>query len=125
MTPINFGQQFNTTLFTMNLLNSIRPTSDFYSMGLGSTSIFGDAFGANFGMMSNPFAMASMSMSSMPMMSMPMFQMPAFNFNFSSLDNFFIAYSLFMASFLSSNSSKYTISTGSLALVYLAPLPLL
>ena len=84
MTPINFGQQFNTTLFTMNLLNSIRPTSDFYSMGFGSTSIFGDAFGANFGMMSNPFAMASMSMSSMPMMSMPMFQMPAFNFNFSS-----------------------------------------
>ena len=84
MTPINFGQQFNTQLLTMNQWNSIRPTSDFYSMGLGSTSIFGDAFGANFGMMSNPFAMASMSMSSMPMMSMPMFQMPAFNFNFSS-----------------------------------------
>ena len=72
MTPINFGQ-FNNTLFTMNLMNSIRPTSDFYSMGFGSTSIFNNAFGASM-----------MSTVSMPVM--PSFQMP-------SLFNFFNAFS--------------------------------
>lgn len=74
MTPINFGQLNNSTLLTMNLMNSFRPTADFYSTGLGSTSIFGGSFGA----MTSPI--------SMPMFNMPLFQMPVLpmlnSFNF-------------------------------------------